>query len=271
MSLGLQLASAAFDAFAWREPPGRSVRRACWWSCNRECFFGYYGVDAPGARGLADVPVRDLTPDLVEARFVYPDPLTCFKKEAFLYYYPAFMSFWIEDPTSDNALFDCLTSRFRYCPFRGDIDKWKNQILSRARSTEEERFYDDRFSAWFLTGNSWHRTADLVLSMTSAERKAVGSSFDFLRQTVPGYFDDLQFKSISALVRGRPTAEVLGSYREENNVLLLDALDALRVRVPAVADDLAAVERAIREGTSIDVLAESVRHRDEARLWRMTP
>ena len=265
-----QLVSNVFDAFAWRAPPWRSGSRACWRSCSRE-LSSTATADAPNACLLADIPPRDLTLDFVEAHFAYPNPLTCLRKEAFLYFFPAFMSFWIKDPTNDNALLDCLTWRFRYFPFYGHVDRWRSKIFDGARSEEGERFNDDRFSAWFLTGDDWHCTADLVLSMTLAEREVAAASFDFLGRAAPLYFELMELESVSALLRGRPTAEVLGSCREEDKALLLDALDALRARVPAVADDLAAVERAIREGTSIDVLAESVRHRDEARLWRMTP
>ena len=255
----------------------------CWSSCLKTCFFGYYGMDTPGARCLADVPPRDLTLDLVETHFVYPDPLTCFKKEAFLYCLPSFISFWIENPKTDNALFDVITWRFRYCPFSSHLSAfahglreyshtstWRDEILNQTYSKRNERHYDRFLSGeqdWFLAGDNWPRTADLVLSMTSAEREAVASFFDFLPKAAPGYHHNTEFESVSALLRGRPTAEVLGGRSEEDNALLLGALDALRTRVPAVADDLAAVERAIREGTSIDVLAESVRYRKSAREW----
>ena len=264
---GGHLVSELFDAFAWREPPWRGGRRACW-QCER--FFRYYGKDVPQVCRLADVPPRDLALDFAEAHC--DALLSCFKTEAFLYFFPAFMSFWIEEPTNDNVLIHFFTWKFRYFPFHDHaVDQWKNEILNREGSDEDKRYGDDRFSVWFLTGDSWHCAADLVLSMTSAEREAAASSFDFLRRAAPLYFDCMELESVSALFRGRPAAEVLGSCREEDNAHLLDALDALRTRVPAVTDDLAAVERAIREGTSIDVLAESVRHRDAALEWRTAP
>lgn len=270
MSLDSDLATEVFDAFEWRQRPSRTGERVCWSSCLKICFFGYYGMDTSDARCLVDVPPRDLTLDLVQTHFVYPDPLTCFKKDAFLYCLPAFISFWIADPKTDNALFDIITWRFRYCPFSSAVSRWRDEILNQTYSERNERYFDrflSREQDWFLAGDDWPRTADLVLSMTPTEREAVASFFDFLPKAAPGYDDNTELESVSALLRGKPTAEVLGGRSEEDNALLLGALDALRTRVPAVADDLAAVERAIREGTSIDVLAESVRYRKSAREW----
>lgn len=230
-------------------------------------------MGTPSARCLADVPPRDLTLDLVETHFVYPDPLACFKKGAFLYCLPAFISFWIEDPKTDNALFDVVTWRFRYWPFLGrHVSTWRDKILNQPYAVRNERYYDrylSREQDWFLVGDdNWPRTADLVLSMTSAERQAVASFFDFLTAADPeDYHRNTELESVSAQLRGRPTAEVLGSRSEEDSALLLGALDALGTRVPAVADDVAVVDRAVREGTSVDVLAEGVRYRESAREW----
>lgn len=277
----MQLVSDIFDAFAWRERPSRES--ACWRSCDFVCLFGHFGMDAPSewwrpgpsddATSLSDIAPKDLTLEVygesllcvgepAKAEFVWPNPLTCMKKEAFLYYLPAFLAFCMEEPDVKGLWLDTIRWKFRPCfPFRsGAVDGWhgwREELLKWSWDSYHGRFCLKNAQHWFLTGEDWRRTADLTSSMTARERHVVAAYFDFHRlhgDNVDPDSDAVEFRCASALLRGQSANMVLGARSERDNAWLLKALDALRVRFPAAADELADVECAIGEGTTIDAL-----------------
>ena len=197
--------------------------------------------------------------DRAKAEFAWPNPLTCMEKEAFLYYLPAFLAFCMEEPDVKGLWLDTIRWRFRpFFPFRsGAVESWGEELLKWSWDDNHGRLCLKNAQDWFLTGEDWCRTAALTSSMTARERHVVAAYFDFHRlhgHNVDPDSDAVEYRCASALLRGQSANTVLGARSERDNAWLLKALDALRVRFPAAADELADVECAIGEGTTIDAL-----------------
>lgn len=263
------LADAVFSAFAWRRRPSPGEMRACRHVCQGPCFLGHHGLGVSEGKCLGDVAPKDLTLEMVEEQLDYPDPLTCFRTEAFLYYLPAFLSFVIADPGSDKPWGSTVAWLFRCCPFEqsetwlqhrllrvySPLEKWPQAI--RDWSAADDWFRRDLAVGWFLVDDEWH-TAEVVSSMTMRERQAVAACFDFLgRNNARGAWNNTDLESAGALLRGRPASEVLGAgaHRPRQELAhLIDALGALRDWVPESAQRIAVVVRAVRDGTTVNEL-----------------
>ena len=210
-----QLIDRVFDAFAWRQRPGRIMGRD-WESIEYE-------------RHLAGVAPRELTFASLE---VYDGDhnvlLSLATPEGARYYLPSVVALCIEDWERADILSDRLIWQFRASPADGAVLTWPsafNPFRDHGRRLDVPK--------WFLDAEPVRNR--LMSGMTMGERQVLAEYFDFETRTCVRYFstrDFIERRAAIAFLRGRPYAERLGARNAEENQALLDALAVLKRRLP---------------------------------------